>query len=173
VRRWIAFAPLAVLLALGLLFATFGLHHDPHFIPDALVGRQVPEATLPDLQTAKPVSLAAVRGGQPVIVDFFASWCIPCVQDAPALMAMKQEGVRVIGVAYKDDPAATRSFLAEHGDPFAAVLVDRDGRTGVDFGVSGAPETFVVAADGQAVRRDGARRRRGHAGKGPGRPLRR
>ncbi len=150
-KRWIAFAPLGVLAALGVLFATFGLHHDPHFVPDALVGRQAPPTNLPALDSAKPASLAQLRAGQPVVVNFFASWCIPCLQDAPALMAMKAEGVRLVGVAYKDDPNASRGFLAAHGDPFAAVLVDRDGRTGVDFGVSGVPETFVIAADGKVL----------------------
>ncbi|MGC1302915.1 MAG: redoxin family protein [Caulobacteraceae bacterium] len=150
-RRWIALAPLAVLLALGVLFATFGLHHDPHFNPDALVGQQVPAPTLPALDTGAPTALSGIRAGQPVIIDFFASWCIPCVQDAPALMAMKQEGVRLIGVAYKDNPTASRAFLAEHGNPFAAVLVDRDGNTGVDFGVSGVPETFAISADGKVL----------------------
>jgi cytochrome c biogenesis protein CcmG/thiol:disulfide interchange protein DsbE len=150
-KRWIALTPLAVLGTLGVLFATFGLHHDPHFTPDALVGQPAPSPTLPALDTAQPTALAAARAGQPVVIDFFASWCIPCVQDAPALMALKQEGVRVIGVAYKDDPAASRGFLAAHGNPFATVLVDRDGRTGVDFGVTGVPEAFVVAAGGKVL----------------------
>ncbi|WP_158912826.1 redoxin family protein [Caulobacter sp. S45] len=150
-KRWIALTPLAVLGTLGVLFATFGLHHDPHFTPDALVGQPAPAPTLPALDTTQPTALATARAGQPVVIDFFASWCIPCLQDAPALMAMKQEGVRVIGIAYKDDPAASRDFLAAHGDPFASVLVDRDGRTGVDFGVTGVPEAFVVSADGKVL----------------------
>jgi cytochrome c biogenesis protein CcmG, thiol:disulfide interchange protein DsbE len=151
VKRLIALAPLTVLIALGVLFATFGLHHDPHYVPDALVGHEAPNADLPNLDGGGTQQLARVRGGQPVLVNFFASWCIPCAQDAPALLAMKAQGVRVIGVAYKDDPAATRAFLARYGDPFSTVLVDRDGRAGVDFGVDGAPDTFVISADGKVL----------------------
>jgi cytochrome c biogenesis protein CcmG/thiol:disulfide interchange protein DsbE len=149
-KRWIALLPLGVLGALGAVFATFGLHHDPHFIPDAMVGHPAPAEVLPRLDTGAPTELKGEFAG-PTLVTFFASWCVPCVEEAPALMALKAEGVRIIGVAYKDDPGASRNFLARTGNPFSTVLVDRSGRVGIDFGVDGVPDTFLVGANGMIL----------------------
>jgi cytochrome c biogenesis protein CcmG/thiol:disulfide interchange protein DsbE len=150
VRRLVAFAPLAVLAALAALFAAFGLHHDPHYIPAARVGQAAPPTVLPDLEAGRPTALASQLKG-PALVNFFFSTCSPCIQEAPALMALKDQGVRLVGVAYKEPPADTKAFLARYGDPFSAVLVDRDGRSAIDWGVSGAPETFVVDAGGRIL----------------------
>ncbi len=149
-RRLVAILPLAVLAALAVLFATFGLHHDPHFTPDALVGQSAPDAVLPSLDGGGPAHLASSLKG-PVLVNFFFSTCPPCIEEAPALMALKSQGVRLVGVAYKEPPADTRAFLARFGDPFTDVLVDREGQAAVDWGVSGAPETFLVAANGKVL----------------------
>lgn len=146
-RRWIGFAPLIVLVGLGVLFAGYALKHDPHVQPHALVGKPVPAVNLPDLDTGAMVAVRDAPTG-PRLINFYASWCAPCRVEAPQLMALKAQGVTVVGVAYKDDPARTRAFLAELGDPFAARLVDRNGRAGIEFGVTGVPETFVVGADG-------------------------
>lgn len=147
-RRVAAFLPLAVLMALALLFVGYALHHDPRVEPAALVGHAAPRTPLPTLDGGPPEAPGA---GGPVLVNFFASWCVPCAQEAPALDALQAQGVRLTGVAYKDDPVETRRFLAERGDPFARVLMDRGGRAGVDWGVSGVPETFLVAADGRVL----------------------
>jgi cytochrome c biogenesis protein CcmG/thiol:disulfide interchange protein DsbE len=147
VRRWIGFAPLVVLLALGVLFAGYALKHDPHVQPHALVGKPVPAVILPDLDTGAMVAVRDAPSG-PRLINFFASWCAPCRVEQPQLMALKARGVTVVGVAYKDEPARTQAFLAELGDPFAAKLVDRSGRAGIEFGVTGVPETFLVGADG-------------------------
>jgi len=146
-RRWIAFAPLIVLLALGVLFAGYALKHDPRVQPAALVGKPVPAVTLPDLDTGAKVAVAQTPAG-PRLINFFASWCAPCRVEQPQLMALKAQGVTVVGVAYKDEPAKTRTFLGELGDPFAVRLMDRTGRAGVEFGVTGVPETYLVGADG-------------------------
>ena len=149
--RWVAALPLVILAALALLFAGYALHHDPHVVPEALVGKQVPDIALPSLDdgTQQSIHQAALEG--PVLVNFFASWCAPCQVEHPVLMAMRARHVRIIGVAYKDDPQNTKAFLAKLGDPFAERLVDRDGRAGIEFGVSGVPETYVVAQGGKVV----------------------
>ena len=146
-RRWIGFAPLIVLVCLGALFAGYALKHDPHVQPHALVGKPVPAVSLPDLDTGALVAVRDVPAG-PRLINFYASWCAPCRFEAPQLMALKAQGVTLVGIAYKDDPAKTQAFLAELGDPFAVKLVDRNGRAGIEFGVTGVPETFLVSADG-------------------------
>ncbi len=145
-KRWLYLTPLAVLGALALLFAGYALHHDPHVNPAALVGRPVPEVSLQPLGGGTPQAVAAAP--RPVLVNFFASWCAPCVEEAPALMALKSEGVLIIGVAYKDRPEKSQAFLRDHGDPFLDTFQDPDGRAGVEYGISGVPETFAVSADG-------------------------
>jgi cytochrome c biogenesis protein CcmG/thiol:disulfide interchange protein DsbE len=142
-NRLAAAAPLVVFLALALLFATFGLHHDPHVIPDALVGKPAPDVTLERLDTGARERLRAHLKGA-TLINFFASWCAPCIEEAPALNALKAAGVRIVGVDYKDRPDAVKAFLARHGDPYEAVLQDKDGAAGIEFGTSGFPETFVV-----------------------------
>jgi len=149
-KRWIAVLPLTVLALLGLLFATFGLHHDPHVTPAAMVGKPLPSHPLPPLAGGAAVDLQSTIKG-PTLVNVFASWCAPCIEEAPALLALKAEGVRIVGVAYKDDPGRTQGFLDRNGDPFAVVLADRDGAAGLDLGVSGVPETFMVSPNGQIV----------------------
>jgi cytochrome c biogenesis protein CcmG/thiol:disulfide interchange protein DsbE len=142
--RWLALIPVLAIVALGLLFAGYGLHHDPRVDPAALVGRPVPAMALAPLGGGAPVDLRRA-GRQPVLINFFASWCAPCVVEHPDLMALKQQGVRIIGVAYKDPAGKTRAFLDRHGDPYAMILMDPDGRAGIEYGISGVPETFAVA----------------------------
>jgi cytochrome c biogenesis protein CcmG/thiol:disulfide interchange protein DsbE len=155
VNRWLALLPLVVAVALFALFAGWSLKRDPAFKPDALVGQPIPETVLPMLtgDTAGPgnLDLKTAGVGRPMLVNVFASWCAPCRIEHPKLLALKARGIAVVGVAYKDEPVATRAFLDELGDPYAMVLVDRDGRAGLDLGITGAPETFAVNAMGQVV----------------------
>lgn len=152
-NRWLALLPLVVAVALFALFAGWSLKRDPAFKPDALVGQPIPETVLPMLtgDTAGPgqLDLKTAGVGRPMLVNVFASWCAPCRIEHPKLLALKARGIAVVGVAYKDEPVATRAFLDELGDPYAMVLVDREGRAGLDLGISGVPETFAVDAMGR------------------------
>ncbi len=154
-KRLLALIPLIALAALAVMFAVKSLNRDPHIIPDAMVGKPAPASTLPGLAGEAPRSVRQLAmtqaAGGPVIVNFFASWCVPCLQEAPTLMALKAQGVRVIGIAYEDDPAASAAFLRRTGNPYSDVLVDRDGRAGVEFGISGVPESYLIGPDGKIL----------------------
>jgi cytochrome c biogenesis protein CcmG/thiol:disulfide interchange protein DsbE len=151
VSRWLAALPLIVLIALGGLFGLYALHRNPQVQPQALVGKPAPALSLPTLAEGAPTSVPQAAAAGPIIVNFFASWCAPCEIENPVLMTLKGQKVRVVGVAYKDAPQNTQGFLNRLGDPYSEVLVDRDGRAGVEFGVTGVPETYVVAADGKVL----------------------
>ena len=154
-RRLIALAPVAVLAALVAVFAGYALHHNPQVVPRATVGQAAPNDVLPSLSGAAPAPIRAALKGT-TMVNFFASWCVPCAEEAPALASLKAEGVRIVGVAYKDDPAKTRDFLVRNGDPYQTIFIDRDGRAGIDFGVTGVPETYLVGADGRILDKQAA-----------------
>jgi len=144
----IAFAALA-----GLLFVRL-YAGDASRIPSALIGQSAPALDLPGLDGAPGLADADLRRGHVTVVNVFASWCVPCHDEHEFLMALaadpalKAKGVEVLGVAQKDAPENIRRFLGAGGDPYAKVGVDRDGRAGIDWGVYGVPETFIVKGDG-------------------------
>ena len=146
--RWLSILPLVALIALGGLFYFYALKRDPQVQPQALVGKPMPDLTLPTLQGGQAVRLKAIAAEGPMLVNFFASWCAPCEIEHPVLMGTKGRGVRVVGIAYKDAPPNTEAFLTRLGNPFTTALVDRDGRAGVEFGVTGVPETYAVSREG-------------------------
>ncbi|HQT52024.1 MAG: DsbE family thiol:disulfide interchange protein [Phenylobacterium sp.] len=148
--RWLAAMPLIALVALALLFGLFALKHDPRVEPQALVGKPIPDLVLPTLDDGRPVRLREAARG-PLLVNIFASWCAPCEIEHPVLVEMKAQGVPVVGIAYKDAPDNTKAFLNRLGDPYVARLVDRDGRGGIELGVTGVPETYLVGADGMIL----------------------
>ena len=148
-RRLVAFAPLVALLAAIVLFAGWSLQRDPRVTPMAMVGKPLPNLFLANFDGGGRTSLrAAVKG--PALVNFYASWCAPCAQESPTLMALKYEGVRIVGVSYEDrhQPGDTAAFLKRLGDPYVVKLEDPDGAAGIEFGVTGVPETYAVDAQG-------------------------
>ena len=122
---------------------------DPSALPSALIDKPAPAVDLAGLGDDAPRLTLAAFKGEPVLINFFASWCIPCRAEHPLLKQLTSEyGVKVIGIAWKDKPADARAFLAELGDPYAATGEDEKGRTGIDFGITGVPETFLLDKDG-------------------------
>lgn len=144
--------PLAIFLALVGLFG-FGIwwnqHHDPREVPSPLIDKPAPAFDLPVLgDPGRRISKAAMLG-RPYLLNVFASWCFACRDEHPVLMAEAQKlGIALVGYNYKDDPADAQRWLAQFGDPYEMVIADRDGRTAIDFGVYGAPETFLIDAQG-------------------------
>ncbi len=143
------------LLPLALFFVLIGYFlislrpgHDTHELPSAMLNKPAPAFDIPDLGDDNKLSLAGLKG-HVVIVNFFASWCMPCRVEHPLLMRLSQEDhLPLYGIAYKDQPADSSRLLATFGDPFRQVGMDRDGRVGLDFGVYGVPETYVIDANG-------------------------
>jgi cytochrome c biogenesis protein CcmG/thiol:disulfide interchange protein DsbE len=154
-RRAMLLAPVAVAGAAGIGFFAMlrGMGtgtYDPRGVPSALLGKSAPDFELPPLEGAGTPGLAAadLRAAQPVLVNFFASWCLPCVIEHPQLMRLARDGVPILGVAYKDRPADSLGFLRRHGNPFARLGVDQPGRVAIDWGLYGVPETYLVDKDG-------------------------
>lgn len=123
--------------------------YDPHGVPSMLIGKQLPQFSLPGQPPSQGFSSAdVIAAGRPVLVNFFASWCIPCVQEAPVLMQLKLQGMPIWGIAYKDKPDATSEFLKQNGDPYTRVARDEPGRVAIDFGLYGVPETYLLDKGG-------------------------
>lgn len=139
-----------VLFAVVASYFAVGLGRDPSIIPSALIGKPVPQFSLPSL-TGKPggFSTADLRGNGAVLVNVFASWCVPCRAEHPYLMLMAKNGVTIYGINYRDKPADARAWLAEMGNPYKRVGSDLKGLVGINWGVYGVPETFVVDTNGR------------------------
>lgn len=151
-NRLMAFLPLALFLALAGLFAwaMFGQRVDRH--ASALIGKPVPPIMLPDMD-GKTLDLTSYKG-RAVIVNVFASWCAPCRVEHPMLLQLaKDKRFVVIGLAYRDDPSKTQAYLDELGDPYAQTGIDRQGAAGVQLGLGGVPETYVISAKGIVLTR--------------------
>jgi cytochrome c biogenesis protein CcmG/thiol:disulfide interchange protein DsbE len=143
---------LPILAFIGLVYLFFrGLNGPPpDELPSALVGKPAPATNLPPLDGAVlPFATADFRSGHVTVLNVWASWCVPCRAEAPALAALSQlKGVALYGMVYEDKSAAAREFLMEAGNPFSRIDLDRDGRAGIEWGIYGVPETFVIDPKG-------------------------
>lgn len=153
-RSWLAILPLAAFVALAGLFLSQLLSgRDSSVIPSALIGQQAPTTDLPPLDG---LSLPGLKSsdftGKVTLVNVFASWCAPCRLEHPLLMQLSQDDrISIAALNYKDTAENARRFLVSLGNPFDAIGVDTNGRTAIDWGVYGVPETFLVGRDGNIV----------------------
>lgn len=143
-----AFMPLILFVALVALLG-IGLTLNPREIPSPLIDKPAPAFTLPQLGRDVPLSLADMRG-QVWVLNVWASWCVACREEHPVLLDFaRREVLPVIGLNYKDKRDEALAWLREHGDPYSTSIVDADGRVGIDYGVYGVPETFLIDRDGR------------------------
>ena len=155
-RRLLVLLPLVAFLALAGLFMYRLGSGDPSRLPSALIGQPAPATDLPPLagleHDGKPVPGldSAAFKGEVTLLNVWASWCIPCRDEAPLLMALAEDRrIRIAGINYKDQPDNARRFLGRYGNPFIANGTDGNGRTSIEWGVYGVPETFVIGRDGR------------------------
>ncbi len=140
-----------VVIAVVLLYALFFLN--PKEIPSAMIAKPVPEFALEPVPGVAPgLSSDDVKQGKVTLINVFASWCVACVAEHPVLMDLKERGlVDIYGLNYKDKPEAATKWLAKHGNPYSRIGMDLKGRVGIDFGVYGVPETFVIDGAGKII----------------------
>ena len=154
-RRRLLFAlPLAAVVAGGegfyvILRRMQTNDYDPHALPSPLVGHRPPAFTLPGIANSSGfASTDLAAPPRPMLVNWFASWCIPCLQEAPMLAQLTKSGLPIWGIAYQDTPAALAAFLAQNGNPYARLASDASGLTAINWGVYGVPETYLIDRSG-------------------------
>ncbi len=157
-RNLLVTLPLIAFLALAALFLVRLYAGDPGRLPSALIGHPAPKTDLPPLAgltvdgKAAPGLSNATFPGEVTLVNVWASWCIPCAEEVPYLEQLsKDKRIKLVGINYKDPTDNARRFLNRYGNPFAAVGVDASGRTSIDWGVYGVPETYLIGRDGTIV----------------------
>ncbi len=146
-RRFILFIPLVIFLGMG-VFLFRGLQLDPTELPSALLDKPMPQFQLTSLYNAEEIVTEADFKGEPALVNVWATWCPSCKQEHAQLNSIKAEGYKVIGINYKDDRQKAQIWLQKYLDPYATNVFDDKGRLGLDLGVYGAPETYVIDAEG-------------------------
>ena len=152
-RRLVYILPVAIFAVVAGFFV-WGLdpNRDPRRVPSALVDKPAPSFDLPPIDggTLPGLNTADLKDGRVTLVNFFASWCLPCRAEHPLFMKLAAEDrVRLVAINYRDKPEAATAWLEELGNPYERIGADRNARVGIDWGVSGVPETFVVDGDGR------------------------
>lgn len=147
-KRVYALIPVGLFAALVAVFF-IALHRDPSIIPSVLIDKPLPAFRLPGVEVgAEGLSTADLRG-RPALLNVFGSWCSSCVAEHPMLMELQRQGIIIYGIDWRDDARDGAKWLDANGNPYARVGNDRLGRVGIDLGVTGAPETFIVDAKGR------------------------
>ena len=141
------FIPFIIFIVLALFFWR-GLSLDPNAMPSALIDKAFPEFSLPKLSNEAEQTNREDLLGEITLVNIWATWCISCRVEHPYLNQLAQSGVRIVGINYKDDSKAARQWLVDLGNPYQWNIVDQQGKLGVDLGVFGAPETYLVDQQG-------------------------
>jgi cytochrome c biogenesis protein CcmG/thiol:disulfide interchange protein DsbE len=145
------FIPIAVFMALLVVFIV-GLNHDPSYVPSPLIGKPAPEFRLPRLSDPEQTLGTEDMRGQFSLLNVWATWCVGCRQEHDTLLQIaSNSGVPIYGLNWKDNTVQARAWLEQLGNPYAATAVDFDGAVAIDWGVYGAPETFLLAADGTVL----------------------
>ena len=151
-RRILTLVPVAVFVVLVGFFiyrlALIERGNMPNMIPSVMINKPAPVFDLPPLFDGKPRVTSAALKGHVTLVDIFASWCVPCRSEHPLLTDIKQAGITLVGINYKDRPEDSRQWLAKLGNPYDAIGMDREGRVGIDFGVYGVPESYLIDKNG-------------------------
>jgi cytochrome c biogenesis protein CcmG/thiol:disulfide interchange protein DsbE len=146
-------APPLIFAGLAVLFFVGMQRSDPDQLPSAIEGRAAPAVQVMALGSGPELTDAMLRAPGVKLVNFWASWCAPCRAEHPVLKGLSAEGVTILGVNYKDKPEAALRFLKELGNPYAAIGADGSGRMGLDWGLYGVPETFVIDGTGKVILR--------------------
>jgi cytochrome c biogenesis protein CcmG, thiol:disulfide interchange protein DsbE len=158
IMRLVVLLPLVFFIGVVLLFLIRLFAGDPSRIPSALIGHPAPQTALAPIsgleRDGKPIpgiDPASFKGAV-TLVNVWASWCVPCHDEAPLLVELAHDSrLRIVGINYKDEPENARRFLGRYGNPFAAAGADPNGRAAIEWGVYGVPETFIVGRDGRIV----------------------
>jgi len=146
-RKSLFLIPLALFLGLG-FFLWKGLYLDPRELPSAMIDRPMPAFELPSLtEPDRQLSVADLKG-EVALINVWATWCPTCKEEHSFLNQLAQQGVVIYGINYKDEPVKATSWLQRYLNPYREVILDKEGRLGLDLGVYGAPETYVIDADG-------------------------
>jgi len=149
-RRVLLWGPLVLFALVFAVVASGLIKPGDHVVRSAMIGKPVPVLALPALIPGRPgIATADFATGTPRLLNIFASWCIPCIAEAPQLMKLKAAGARIDAIAIRDTPDAVQGFLAQNGDPYAAIGDDKASAAQLALGSSGVPETFVIDARGR------------------------
>jgi len=150
-KRWIFIVPLLLFAALAYVLFSSLISPPPQDLPSVLIDKPAPHVVLPALDgETQSFGAADLTDGHVTVINVFASWCIPCRDEAKILPVLAHlKGVALYGMVYKDTPEKARQFLNEVGNPFSRIALDESGRAGIDWGVYGVPETFVI--DGKGI----------------------